>query len=524
MTEDNLREPLLSPDDRTPFIDNIQSEPTGKDDESFEEFDFFSLKTSWAKRKEIALKQLKDPTTDIGLVYKLAYYGQVEELETLIRSEENNLEYPDLSSKIELSIFKGNNLKLTPIIYAIWGELDREEILIRKFQEEHKDSSENIENSVENEAQKISNFSEEEKKENAKANIKGVEEESYEMEFENKIKNQESNEEILKDNSEDIENLAENGYEKILNTSVEKIKEIDKDNRENIKEKADEMIQEEEIKRSSEKMEHDTFKLLLEYFKYFIRRKIWLKQFNIKYDGDKVGKMMIESGLLNYEIGHLFQHKEDLKLSINDIMYQDGIFNLQYLIEKSNSALNVISDTNSLKGTPLCIALLNKYTGCTDLLLEYTINLFNSNSADSFDRLEIELPYMVGSSNEKVPLLLENILIASKSFQLKSDQGELPIILFNQSYENLIEVRPPEFKDDANSEQVLNIQTFYSSIKLPFKNGSLSSLIILNSLISCQNPEVLSTPLMKYFILKNDMNYEYIFLCKQYYYEATFLY
>ena len=46
MTEDNLREPLLSPDDRTPFIDNIQSEPTGKDDESFEEFDFFSLKTS----------------------------------------------------------------------------------------------------------------------------------------------------------------------------------------------------------------------------------------------------------------------------------------------------------------------------------------------------------------------------------------------------------------------------------------------------------------------------------------------
>ena len=109
------------------------------------------------------------------------------------------------------------------------------------------------------------------------------------------------------------------------------------------------MIQEEETNSFFGKKELNTFKLLLEYFKYFIRRKIWLKQFNIKYDGDKVGKMMIESGLLNYEIGHLFQHKEDLKLSINDVMHQDGILNLQYLIENSNSGLNIISDINSWK-------------------------------------------------------------------------------------------------------------------------------------------------------------------------------
>ena len=46
MTEENLNERLLSPDDRTPLADKIHSEPTEKNDEGFEEFDFFNLKTS----------------------------------------------------------------------------------------------------------------------------------------------------------------------------------------------------------------------------------------------------------------------------------------------------------------------------------------------------------------------------------------------------------------------------------------------------------------------------------------------
>ena len=110
------------------------------------------------------------------------------------------------------------------------------------------------------------------------------------------------------------------------------------------------MFQEEETNSFFGKKELNTFKLLLEYFKYFIRRKIELKQLYSKYNADdesKVGKLMIKSGLFSYEIGHLFQHKEDLKLSINDVMHQDGILNLQYLIENSNSGLNIISDINS---------------------------------------------------------------------------------------------------------------------------------------------------------------------------------
>ena len=62
-----------------------------------------------------------------------------------------------------------------------------------------------------------------------------------------------------------------------------------------------------------------------------------------------------------------------------------------------------------MKETPLSIAIQSKHTGCTDLLLEIIISMFNKKNTNSFDRLEIELPYMVGSSNEKVPLLLKKL-------------------------------------------------------------------------------------------------------------------
>ena len=213
------------------------------------------------------------------------------------------------------------------------------------------------------------------------------------------------------------------------------------------------------------------------------------------------------SGLIEYEIGHIFKHNNIANLKLTDVLYQDNTISLSYLIESEDETLiNGFSMENDFD-SPLSFCIKNKYTGCTELLIKYVIELLEDNHkmAAIKSKVEEEIKNILISSSSLIPVLIEPMLVSVKKIQFRSDVDDLPMMVFTNN-EDIETVMENDFRENEYSENI-NAQLLRSSIKLPSESGSASSLTLINSLHFCQNPKIFRVPLIKYYL---DAKWEFL--------------
>ena len=229
--------------------------------------------------------------------------------------------------------------------------------------------------------------------------------------------------------------------------------------------------------------------------------------------GLHLDKTLAERKLFECELGHIFKHYNNLMLDLTNVLYNDNTISLSYLIESADEGLiNALSIKND-KDSPLLFSIQKTYTGCTDLLLKYIIELLsNSNRAISIkSKVEQELEKIIISSSSLIPASIETMLLSVKKLHFRRDIDVLPMIVFT-NIEDLEAVRETEFRDNEKSDKILYTQLLQSSIRLPSESGSTPSLNLISSLHYCQNPMVFRAPLIKYYLKKRfDSLWIYIF-------------
>ena len=253
-------------------------------------------------------------------------------------------------------------------------------------------------------------------------------------------------------------------------------------------------------------IESDCTAILYNYLNTFLynrakkRESILYKSFEVHPPNVEISR----SELFECEIGHMFKHRNVPGFTLEDLLYSDNFVSLSYLIEIKDETLIKALCIQNTSDSPLFISIDKKYTGCTEVLLKYILELLSNSNRSIYVKMKIEqeIEHILASSSNLIPILIEPMMLAAKKIQFRSDLDDLPIIIFRDSIENLEETRELEFKDDSNSEQILNTQIFHSTIKLPTISGSTSSLNLINSLSSCENFLVFRVPLIKYYIKK----------------------
>ena len=222
---------------------------------------------------------------------------------------------------------------------------------------------------------------------------------------------------------------------------------------------------------------------------------------------------LANSELFEYELGHIFKHNNLAMLDLANVLYHDNTISLSYLIESEDETLiNTLSIQND-KESPLLCSIQKKYTGCTELLIKYVIELLNNNtrSISIKSKVEQEFEKIIISSSSLISVLIESMLVSVKKIQFRSDIDDLPMVVFTNT-EDLETLRETEFRDNENSDQILNTQLLRSSIRLPSVSGSSSSLNLISSLHFCQTPIIFKVPLIKYYLNEKwDSLWSYIF-------------
>ena len=115
-----------NPANRQKTLENIQIDPLS--------INFWQKTTKWSKRKKIAIKSLKNPSNLTGNnFHDLAYQGRLYSLQSSIEEQKKisksfednkNPQKNQVRPSIQ-TLLSENSLGLTPLIYAIWGEQDR---------------------------------------------------------------------------------------------------------------------------------------------------------------------------------------------------------------------------------------------------------------------------------------------------------------------------------------------------------------------------------------------------------------
>ena len=219
------------------------------------------------------------------------------------------------------------------------------------------------------------------------------------------------------------------------------------------------------------------------------------------------------SGLFEYELAHIFKHHNIINLDLRNVIHQDNTTSLSYLIESEDETLvNGFSIENDFD-SPLTLCIKNKYTGCTELLTNYVIELLKDNRKMIAikPKIEEEIKNILLSSSSLIPALIEPMLASVKKIQFRSDVDDLPMMVFTNN-EDIETVMENDFRENEYSENI-NAQLLRSSIKLPSQSGSTSSLTLITSLHFCQNPMIFRVPLIKYYLqAKWDLLWIYVFL------------
>ena len=255
--------------------------------------------------------------------------------------------------------------------------------------------------------------------------------------------------------------------------------------------------------------------ILIRYLKKFMRQ-IAKSRVSRLYGSKKrlvFNEDLAVSGLFEYELAHIFKHHNITDLDLTNVLHQDNTISLRYLIESEDETLiNDLSIEND-SDSPLSFCIKNKYTGCTELLTKYVIELLKDNPKRIAikSKVEEEFKNILISSSSLIPLLIEPMLVSVKKIQFRSDVDDLPMMVFT-NIEDIETVMENDFRENEYSENI-NAQLLRSSIKLPSQSGSASSLTLITSLHFCQNPMIFRVPLIKYYLdAKWEFLWMYVFL------------
>ena len=151
--------------------------------------------------------------------------------------------------------------------------------------------------------------------------------------------------------------------------------------------------------------------------------------------------------------------------------------------------------------SPFYYAIIRKQQNCVDFLIEFLTGIESTDSTqftESFYAIRNDFSIIIRNSSRLLPSLLNKIFITSENMFAKMDDEDLPLYHYSSAY-------MPELKDFSNNFitgeiDEIPVVTRYTAIPIENSMGSEKSLILLKSILECNNTGIFTTPLIQLFI------------------------
>ena len=161
---------------------------------------------------------------------------------------------------------------------------------------------------------------------------------------------------------------------------------------------------------------------------------------------------------------------------------------------------NFVIKCDSFEKTPFYYAIIKNNQSCVDLLLDFTISLFENTESQHFRTslyaIRNDFVLLIKNSSRNLNLLLEKLLISSKIYFAKLTVNQtLPKFHFYECFLPL----PQDFTDKngvINTEET-PVVLQYTPFEIPSFIGSENSVELLSAIVYSKTPQIYKTPIIQ---------------------------